>query len=159
MWPFYHQQEWTDAGLDQKKTQFLYFLYWDMEQRDPARPSSATAHKTHLWPLYSRWDNGAGRQQIQALSPFEVFFQHDDRVRQLWTPLFSVYRYDRRSPDEVAASYLFNCIAYRRRAERWTLDLGPLFRFTRENGRSKVAILPALTSRQRADTPKKPVSK
>jgi hypothetical protein len=70
-----------------------------------------------------------------------------------------VYRYDRRSPDEVAASYLFNCIAYRRRAERWTLDLGPLFRFTRENGRSKVAILPALTSRQRADTPKKPVSK
>jgi len=148
LWPLYREANWTEAGLAQTKTQFLYFLYWDLEQRDPRRPAAASARKTHLWPLFSAWDNGAGRRQVQLLSPFEVFYPHDAQVRILWSPLFSLYRFDRRSPEAVRTSFLFNCVTYRREAADWRLDLGPLCRLSRAEGRTRFAPLPALFARR-----------
>ncbi len=147
-WPLYREEHWTDAGLAQRKTQLLYFVYWNLDQRDPLRPDAAHAHKTHLWPLFSSWDNGAGRRQFQALSPFEVFYQRDNEVRQLWSPLFALYRFDRRSADQVRTSFLFNFATYRRQSDVWRFDLGPLLRLSRDDRRTRFSILPALFSRQ-----------
>ncbi len=147
LWPLFREENWTDAGLAQTKTQFLYFVYWNLEQRDPARPAAAHATKTHLWPRFSAWDHGAGRRQVQALSPFEVFYQHDDRVRQLWSPLFALYRLDRRSPEAVRTSFLFDLVTYQRESATWRFELGPLFRLTREDARIRFALLPALFDR------------
>ncbi len=148
LWPLYREENWTDGALAQTRTQLLYFVYWNLTQRDPARPAAAPARKTHLWPLFSAWDNGAGRRQVQALSPFEVFYQHDDRVRELWSPLFAVYRFDRRSPEAVRTSFLFNLVTYRREAAVWNVDLGPLARLARDAGRTRFALLPALFPRR-----------
>ncbi len=148
LWPCFRQENWTDSGLAQTKTQFLYFLYWDLEQRDPLRPAAPHAHKTHLWPLFSSWDNGAGRRQVQALSPFEVFYQHDNEVRLLWSPLFALYRFDRRSPESVRTGFLFDCVTYRREAATWDIDLGPLCRLSRDAGHTRFALLPALFARR-----------
>ncbi|MBK8475591.1 MAG: hypothetical protein IPL39_04580 [Opitutaceae bacterium] len=147
LWPLYREANWTDAGLAQRKTQFLYFVYWNLDQRDPLRPAAAHASKTHLWPLFSAWDNGAGRRQVQLLSPFEVFYPHDSEVRTLWSPLFALYRSDRRSTDAVRTSFLFDCVTYRREASNWRLDLGPLGRVSRTGGRTRFSLLPALFSR------------
>ena len=148
LWPLFREENWTDAGLAQSKTQFLYFVYWHLDQRDPLRPAAPHARKTHLWPLFSAWDNGAGRRQVQALSPFEVFYQHDNEVRQLWSPLFALYRFDRRSPESVRTGFLFDCVTYRREAAAWDIDLGPLCRLSRDAGRTRFSILPALFARR-----------
>lgn len=153
LWPLVRRERWTEAELAQTKTQLLYFVYWDLTQRDPARPAAAAAHKTHLWPLFSAWDNGAGRRQVQALSPFEVFYQHDDEVRQLWSPLFALYRFDRRGADTVRTSFLFNCVTYRRQAAAWKIDLGPLCRFGHDGSRARFAVLPALFDRSAPSSP------
>jgi hypothetical protein len=148
LWPLLREEKWTDAELAQTKTQVLYFLYWDLEQRDRFRPAAAPARKTHLWPFFSYWDNGAGRRQVQALSPFEVFYQHDAEVRQLWSPLFALYRLDRASKDAVRTSFLFNLVTYRRDAATWKFDLGPLCRVARDGERTRFSLLPALFSRR-----------
>ncbi len=126
-WPFYRHAEWADEAIAQEKNQFLYFLYYSQTQRSLTNPSAAPAHKTHLWPLFSSWDNGAGRRQLQVLSPFEVFFPTNDVIRQLYTPLFALYRYDRQDAATERHSLLWSAITWRRSATDRAFHLGPLF--------------------------------
>ena len=149
LWPLFRQQRWTESGLLQTKTQLLYFLYWSLEQRSAARPALPAARKTHLWPLLSYWDNGAGRRQLQLLSPFEVFFQENDSVRRDYSPLPAIYRFDRRAPDEVRVSLLWDAITWRRSAGRREFHLGPLLRLTSGPGRRRVALAGGLIGLRR----------
>lgn len=127
-WPFWRQDHWTESGLAQSKTQLLYFVYHSTRQRSAAHPEKPAASKTHLWPLYSTWDNGAGRRQIQALSPFEVFFPKNDPVRLGYSPLFALYRFNQAAPGESRYSFLWNAISYERRTATAAsaFHLGPL---------------------------------
>jgi hypothetical protein len=125
-WPFYRHAEWQDELIAQEKNQFLFFLYWSQIQRSLTNPSAAPARKTHIWPLVSSWDNGAGRRQVQVLSPFEVFFPANDVIRQLYTPLFALYRYDRQDAATARHSLLWNAVTWRRSATDRAFRLGPL---------------------------------
>ncbi|MSU70149.1 MAG: hypothetical protein EXS39_05115 [Opitutaceae bacterium] len=98
LWPLVRREKWTDAGLTQSKTQFFFFIYWSLRQSSPTNPALAPAQKTHLWPFFSSWDNGAGRRQFQLLSPIEVFLNDNENVRLLWSPLFALYHYDQPAP-------------------------------------------------------------
>ncbi len=151
LWPLYRRAQWddTDSGVAQEKNQFLFFVYWSLEQRSLTNPAAAPAHKTHLWPLFSAWDNGAGRQQVQVLSPFEVFFPNNREVRQLWTPLFALYRYDRQPELGVRHSFLWNAVTYRRTAANREFHLGPLFSIQSDPGRRRVALGSGLLGFQR----------
>jgi hypothetical protein len=129
LWPIWRQARWSDDGkIEQTKTQFCYVLYWSLVQRSVSRPAVAPAMRTHLWPLISIWDNGAGRRQWQFLSPFDVFFPTGDEVRESWTPLFALARYDRRGPDDVRGSLLWGAVSWERRPgdRRTEVHLGPL---------------------------------
>lgn len=126
LWPLYRNQRWSADGVAQEKNQFLFFLWWSLEQHSLANPAAAPAHKTHLWPLYSAWDNGAGRRQVQALSPFEVFFPNNETVRQLWSPLFALYRYERNPDASVRHSLLWKAVTWRRTPESREFHLGPI---------------------------------
>lgn len=114
-WPLFRRERWTDEGLAQTKTQFFYFFYWSLQQRSVAKPILAPASITHLWPLFSAWDNGAGRRQVQVLSPFEVFFPGNEKVRESWNPLFALFRYDQRAPGTEHFSLLWDLITWERR--------------------------------------------
>jgi len=127
LWPLFRHAEWQEAGIAQEKDQFLIFLFWSQTQRSLTNPAAAPANKTHLWPLFSSWDNGAGRRQVQVLSPLEIFFPTNDVVRQLYTPLFALYRYDRSDPAAYRHSLLWNAVTYRRSATGKEFHLGPLF--------------------------------
>lgn len=132
-WPFWHQTRWVDGDLAQSKTQFFYFLYWSLDQTSVSRPGLASAYKRHLWPLLSVWDNGAGSRQVQFPSPLEVFFPDNPDIRQSWTPLFALFRYDRRPDGESHSSILWNAVTWRRDPSGGLAELhvGPLLALRR----------------------------
>ena len=128
MWPLWHRRTWADDDTAQSKTQFFYFLYWSLDQTSVSRPSIAPAYKRHIWPVLSIWDNGAGSRQLQFPSPLEVFFPDNPDVRETWSPLFSIYRYDHRPTGESRSSVLWGAITWRRSESRGLEEfhLGPL---------------------------------
>jgi hypothetical protein len=150
-WPLMRNARWSDAGIANERNQFLFFVYWSHEQRSLTNPAAAPAFKKHLWPLFSVWDNGAGRRQLQLLSPIEVFFPNNQPIRELYTPLFALYRYDQRALDDTRWSILWSLVSRRRSPTEREFHLGPLFstRTTPHSG-ERVAIGNGLLSWRRA---------
>lgn len=146
MWPLFRQARWADGDVAQERNQFLYFLYWSTVQRSVENPATAPAYKKHVWPLLSVWDNGAGRRQWQMLSPLEVFFPQNEPVRQLYTPLFALFRYDQQAPGHVRWSLLWNAVSSRRTPEEREFHLGPLFSKRRTAAGERVALGAGLLS-------------
>lgn len=140
LWPLWRQSKWDEGGLALTKSELLYFVYWSEEQRSLAHPALAPAWKTHLWPLVSVWDNGAGRRQVQLPSPLEVFFPANEIMRLAYSPLFALYRYDRRAPGDVRQSFLFDFITWRREAARTEFHLGPLLSVERRPAQERIAL-------------------
>jgi len=142
-WPLWQQARWQSDGLAHTRTQLLYFLYASVEQRSLSNPNAAPAEKVHLWPLLSAWDNGAGRRQYQFPSPLEVFFPGNDLVRQTWTPLFALYRYDERAPGEARTSLLWDGVTWETSAReaRTEFHLGPLLSVQSHAAAHRIALL------------------
>ena len=152
LWPLLRHAEWDDQSLTRERTQFLYFLYWHEQQRLTRRPGAPAANLTHLWPLVSSWDNGAGRSQWQFPSPLEVFFPGNERMRVTWSPFFSLVRHDQRAPGDTRTSLLWNAITWEKRAaeERSEFHLGPLLDVTRQGAEKRIAIGRGLLGWKRA---------
>jgi hypothetical protein len=148
-WPVFRHSYWEDNGVAQDKNQVLFFLYWSLNQRSPSNPKALPAHKTHLWPLFSSWDNGAGQHQFQLLSPFEVFFPTNEPIRQLYTPLFALYRYDQRAPSDTRHSVLFSLLSWKHSPMEKEFHFGPLLSRYSTAERSRIAIGLGLLSWQR----------
>lgn len=140
LWPLFRHAEWRDGPIAQTQDKFFFVLYWSQRQRSVTNPNAAPASRTHVWPLVSVWDNGAGLRQAQFPSPLDVFFPNNDRVRQTWTPLFALYRYDQRSPERVRHDFLWGAVTWRREEEHREFHLGPLFSSESTPERSRVAI-------------------
>jgi hypothetical protein len=140
MWPLLRRATWTEAGVEQTKTQFVYAFYWSLEQRSLTNPKAAPADRTHLWPLYSKWDNGAGRRQFQLFSPFDVFFPNNEHVRETWTPLFAIYRSDQRAPDDRRWSALWRAVTWRQEYGEKEFHLGPLLSISTRPDQRRVAV-------------------
>jgi len=140
LWPLWRHARWNADGVAQTKDTVLFFFWWSLRQESLANPDAAAAHKVHLWPLFSSWDNGAGRRQVQALSPFEVFFPQNDTVRQLWTPLFALYRYERNADTSERHALLWNAVTWRHDRESREFHLGPLFSVQADAAGRRVAF-------------------
>ncbi len=143
LWPLWRRLAYREGAVDQTKTQFFYFLYNATEQRSVANPTAAPARKVHVWPLVSVWDNGAGRRQVQMLSPFEVFMPNNEPTRVVWSPLFALYRYDHRPDGEVRHSLLWDGITFHREPAKnaHEFHLGPLFSDRKTAEARRVALL------------------
>lgn len=141
-WPLVRRAQWEEEGLLRTKTQFLYFVYWSQRQESIARPNLPAAQLTHVWPLWSTWDNGAGRQQWQFFSPFDVFFPRNEEVRVGWTPFFAIARRDRQANGDSRTSLLWNAVTWaeRPRASQREVHLGPLFSSMRDATSRRIAI-------------------
>ena len=133
-WPLWHRTQWVDSDIAQSKTQFFYFVYWSLDEKSVSRPRAAHAYKRHIWPFVSIWDNGAGSRQVEFPSPLEVFFPDNPDMRESWTPLFSIYRYDHRPTGETRSSLFWNAITWRRdiSGKLSEFHLGPLFGMRRQ---------------------------
>ena len=149
LWPIYRREQWTDEGLVQNKTQLLYFVYSSLRERSADNPALPSAQKTHLWPLFSYWDDGANHRQVQVLSPLEVFFQDNEAVRRSYSPLFAVYRHEQFAPDDTETSFLWNAVTWRRAPQRREFHLGPLFGVDTGFGQRRIALLNGLLGMKR----------
>lgn len=127
VWPILRMEHYEQQGLMVEKEQLLFFLFWNMKQRRIGEQDGPMAQKTHIWPFSSTWNNGAGREQFQLLSPFEVFFPNNEAVRELYTPLFALYRKDiDREEERYRHDFLFKFITWEEDAHNQRLDVGPL---------------------------------
>ena len=88
------------------------------------------------------WDNVAGQRQLQFLDPLEVFFPHNDQVRLAYSPLFALYRYDRRAPGDVRYSFLWDAVTFERRDGAGTREfhLGPLLSVENQPAGKRIAV-------------------
>ncbi|PTX91522.1 hypothetical protein [Opitutus sp. ER46] len=151
-WPVLRHARWTTDGLSRERTQLLFFLYWSEQQRSATNPGLPAATLTHLWPLVSTWDNGAGRKQVQFFSPFEVFFPNNEKVRAAWSPLFAVARFEQKQPGTTRTSLLWNAITWRRDDARQAREfhLGPLFSSSRLGAARRIALGNGVVALERA---------
>jgi hypothetical protein len=140
MWPLYRQKRWSENGIAQTQRQVAYFVYWSLQQRSLTNPAALPAEKVHLWPIYSSWDNGAGRRQFQFPSPLEIFFPDNERIRVSWSPLFSLYRHDERSKDDVRDEALWGLLSWTRQPDHREFHLGPLVSMTTEKEEKRFAL-------------------
>lgn len=143
LWPLLRQAEWSnDGAITHTRTQLLYFIYWNEQQRLARRPEAPAAELTHVWPLFSEWDSGNGRRQWQFLSPLEVFFPGNEKVRHVWSPFFALARYERRAAGDERTSLLWNAITWEQRPqeERSEFHLGPLLGVTRHGPEKRVSV-------------------
>ncbi len=152
LWPLWRQRITDEGAIIQTKRALLYFVYNDTTQRSATNPAAAPAHKTHLWPLFTSWNNGAGRKQLQALSPLEVFFPHNDTIRTVYSPLFALYRYDRSSPEDSRHSLLWNLVTWKRAPQQREFHLGPLLGIEKRPAEKRVALLAGVIGFDRTAT-------
>lgn len=150
VWPLWRQASWAEPPLQRDRQQFFWFIYWNETQHDPRRPEAAVARKTHLWPLLSSWDNGAGSKQAQFPSLLAVFFPHNERVQKIYSPLFALYRYDQKSPDHIRRSLLWNAITWRKTAHEREFHLGPLYSAEQTPDGQRIALLNGVISFRRS---------
>lgn len=141
-WPVVRHAQWSDHNLAMEKTQVLFFLYWSEQQRSATHPEKPAAALTHLWPLFSSWDNGAGRTQFQLFSPLEVFFPGNEKVRAAWSPLFAVARLERDGAGTSRGSLLWHAVTWRRNDAEASREfhVGPLFGLASQAGERRVTI-------------------
>jgi len=141
-WPFLRYAQWNEADLERRRTQLLYFLYWNEEQRLADRADSAVARLTHVWPLFSAWGDGAGRRQWQLFSPLEVFFPGNENVRLAWSPLLALARHDQSAPGNSRTSLLWDLVTWEKRptAAESNRPLGHLVSVVQADGAKRVAI-------------------
>jgi hypothetical protein len=149
LWPLFRHGTWEDTGIAEERNQFFYFLYFSQTQRSLTNPAAAPANKTHVWPLFSYWDNGAGRRQVQFISPLEVFFPNNDTMRQLYNPLFAVYTYDRQGAAASRHCLLWGALTYRRSATDREFHLGPLLSVHTAEASKRVAFVGGVFGWQR----------
>ncbi len=150
LWPLYRSQQTHARGITADRRQILYFLYWD-ERQTPIAPDAADfrARRTHLWPLFSYWNDGRESRQFQALSPMEVFFPWNELVREKYSPLFALYRYDARPGGDVHHSILFNLITLQRGPDSRHTQIGPIIEFGREGYNRYLHVLKGLVGYER----------
>jgi hypothetical protein len=144
LWPLWRQIRWNEAGLAQTKTTLFYFSYWSLTEHSLAHPQLPPARRTSLWPLFTVWDNGAGRRQVQVPSPFESYFPTNGTIRLVYNPLAALYRYDRLAPGTMRQDFLFSFISYQRAPGRTEFHFGPFFKLQKDPAAARVSLLGGL---------------
>lgn len=109
MWPLLELESFEQPGLRRERTSFFYFLYRDERQHF----ADTTARLSFLWPLYGYWHDGHDRTQVQVFDPLSVFFPANRAVRENWSPLFALYRFDERSGN-ARHSLLWDLVVWER---------------------------------------------
>ena len=77
-------------------------------------------------------------------------------MRTVYSPLFSIYRYDRRASGDVHTSFLFNLVTYHHEGDEREFNLGPLLETKRNaSGLKKVTlfkVIPLYSRRPKTET-------
>ena len=150
MWPLLKRRSWNTEQLEVTNWSFLYFLYWSETQKARDPNSDFKASKTFVWPFFSYGDNGADREQFQLFTPLIPWFKHNEVVRDLYSPLFAIYRYDG-NPEENTwrRSFLFSLVTVEKKKSGGRFTLGPVLDVSTGEDEGGFSILHGLFGRKR----------
>ncbi len=147
LWPVLKREHTQLPALERQRTQVLFFIYRDEHLFNSDRGFSA--RRSYLWPLYGYNHNGAGHRQFQTLDPLGVFFPRNEKIRENWSPLFALYRYDRQ-PERTRHSLLWNLFVLERGSDQTgAIYLGPLFERVNDGSSGHWSVLKGLVGRSR----------
>jgi len=149
MWPLFKKTSYDTEELKVDTWSFFYLLWWQMDQYALDEDVGFHARKVYSWPLLSDWDDGAGRRQFQLFSPLEPWFKGSQIIRDLYSPLFAIYRYDGDSNEESwRHSLLFNLLSLEKTPEKRRFTIGPVLDV--QTGKTgKFSLLHGLFERKR----------
>lgn len=150
MWPLFKRTSYETPRLNVRTWSFLYVLYWNQTQTalDPAADFEAS--KTYAWPFFSHGNNGQGRRQFQLFTPLLPWLKTNEVVRDLYSPLFGVYRYESDSADGTwRHSLLFNLLTLEKKASGGRFTLGPILDLRTGEEKAGFSLLHGLFGRQR----------
>lgn len=140
LWPFLRIENEEFANMTTRTDSFLFLLYRGKTHQLDDR----TARSNSLWPLYGYWYDGDENRQLQLIDPFTVLFASNEVVRENWSPLFAVYRFDRRG-ESRRHSLLWNLIVHQsEEGKTQRFHLGPLFDYRNQEDESRWQILGGL---------------
>ena len=111
VWPIYRYKNEILASEYFTTQSFLFFLYkedkfYSIEKDEVIREFSS------LWPIYSM-DSDQDGYDFRIFAPIESFFSKNTKIREIWSPLWSVVRV-RSNQSESSTSLLFNFIKFER---------------------------------------------
>ena len=164
MWPLWNQEAWNDGTWQFTKKRLFFFLYHDITQKPLPWPgitpeqktklaASSPARRANIWPLFSYWTDGHGHRQLQIPSPLEAILPDSEPMRQIYSPIFSLYRYEQAAPGHTRHSLLWNFITHRREPDLREFHLGPLYSGERVGLHKRRAIFCGVLGMQK--TPEK----
>ncbi len=126
LWPLWKSQvTLLPTVREVEQTSFL-FVFQNLRQESRTNPEAAPARRRHLWPLFSSWDDGRGRKQVQALSPIEPLFPRNAAMRTSWSHLFALYRLNQPVSGVQRHSLFWDLAVLSREPGRTAWNLGPL---------------------------------
>lgn len=151
MWPLLKRTSYETKRLDVRTWSFLYVLYWGQTQTALDPEVDFRASRTYAWPFFSHGNNGEGRRQFQLFTPLMPWFKHNEVVRDLYSPLFGIYRYERNSVEGTwRHDLLFNLITLEKKestGHRFTL--GPILDVQSGEEKAGFSVLHGLLGRER----------
>lgn len=141
LWPLMKIEQTEKEDLIIERSQFLYFLIWHEAQKSKRPNQPFYAQKTHVWPFFSYRQDGKGVEEFQCLSPFDVFFPHNETVRRLYSPLFALWRYRRSENGDIQQSFLFNLITMEKTAVGSSWKIGPFLEWKYIDNNNSLSLL------------------
>jgi hypothetical protein len=107
LWPLYRYKNEILATDYFKTKSFLFFLYKEDTYYD-LRTNTVKKEFSSLWPLYSK-DTYEDGYDFRIFSPVESFFSKNEKIRKIWSPMWSIVRLQDDSKSSQF-SLLFNLI-------------------------------------------------
>ena len=114
IWPLYRYKNEILASEYFKTKSFLFFLYkedisYELETNKIIKEFSS------LWPIYSM-DSTSDGYDFRIFAPIESFFSKNTKIREIWSPLWSIIRIKKNNEIETT-SILFNFIKFNKNLE------------------------------------------
>ena len=109
-WPIYRYKNEILATEYYKTQSFLFFLYRQDTHYD-LRTNEISKEFSSLWPIYSK-DTYADGYDFRIFSPIESFFSKNQKIKKVWSPMWSVLRIQDDS-SVFRTSIFFNLIKYK----------------------------------------------
>ena len=112
-WPIYLHHHLVSTPLDRERSRILFFLYSDVVQKN--LETHKTSRRVDLLPFFTWRRDFAGNTRLQVLAPIEPILPGSEGVERNWSPLWSLWRAERKGGTNVSSeSLLWNFYRHER---------------------------------------------
>jgi hypothetical protein len=137
LYPLYIRNEQYDLTSAQIRDRILWYLYSDAREEG----ADGSTRRIDAWPFFWYHRDREGGVRFQTLALLEPFVPDNEYVARNYSPLWSLYTYQRNPAGEFAHSVLWNLVRVEdTRAGHSVEVLGPLFARHAAGDRSAVSL-------------------